>query len=103
VQIATRNETVATDTQAPGATAGRLREFDNPDEEAAMRMIGIVVLAVGILALVYGGFSYTRETHDVKLGPVEFSVKEKERVNVPLWAGVALAVVGAGVLISGKK
>ena len=68
-----------------------------------MRMIGIVVLAVGILALAYGGFSYTRETHDVKLGAVEFSVKEKERVNVPLWAGVALAVVGAGVLISGKK
>ncbi len=68
-----------------------------------MRMIGIVVLAVGILALVYGGFSYTRETHDVKMGPVEFSVKEKERVNVPLWAGVALAVVGAGILVSGKK
>jgi hypothetical protein len=68
-----------------------------------MRMIGIVVLAAGILALAYGGFSYTRETHDVKLGPVEFSVKEKERVNVPLWAGVALAVVGAGLLISGKK
>jgi uncharacterized membrane protein YidH (DUF202 family) len=68
-----------------------------------MRLIGIVVLAVGILALAYGGFSYTRETHDVKLGPVEFSVKEKERVNVPLWAGVALAVVGAGLLIGGKK
>jgi hypothetical protein len=68
-----------------------------------MRMIGIVVLAVGILALAYGGFSYTRETHDVKLGPVEFSVQEKERVNVPLWAGVALAVVGAGLLIGGKK
>jgi hypothetical protein len=68
-----------------------------------MRLIGIVVLAVGILALAYGGFSYTRETHDVKLGPVEFSVKEKERVNVPLWAGVALAVVGAGLLIAGKK
>jgi hypothetical protein len=84
------------------SNAGR-PERDNPGEEAEMRMIGIVVLAVGILALVYGGFSYTRETHDVKLGPVEFSVKEKERVNVPLWAGVALAVVGAGVLISGKK
>ena len=68
-----------------------------------MRMIGIVVLALGILALAYGGFSYTRETHDVKLGPVEFSVKEKERVNVPLWAGVALSVVGAGLLFSGKK
>ena len=71
--------------------------------EADMRMIGIVVLAVGILALAYGGFSYTRETHDVKLGPVELSVKEKQRVNVPLWAGVALAVVGAGLLFSAKK
>ena len=68
-----------------------------------MRLIGMVVLAVGILALAYGGFSYTRETHDVKLGPVELSVKEKERVNVPLWAGVALAVVGAGLLIGGTK
>ena len=68
-----------------------------------MRLIGIVVLAVGILALAYGGFSYTRETHDVKLGPVEVSVKEKERVNVPLWAGVVMAVAGAGLLIVGKK
>jgi hypothetical protein len=68
-----------------------------------MRLIGIVVLAVGILALAYGGFSYTRETHDVKLGPVEFSVKEKERVNIPLWAGVGLAVVGAGLLIGAQK
>jgi uncharacterized membrane protein YidH (DUF202 family) len=68
-----------------------------------MRLIGIAVLAVGILALAYGGFSYTRETHDVKLGPVEFSVKEKERVNVPLWAGVGLAVVGAGLLVGAQK
>jgi hypothetical protein len=68
-----------------------------------MRMIGIVVLAAGILALVYGGFSYTRQTHDVKLGPVEIAVSEKQQVNVPLWAGVALAVVGGGLLVSGKK
>jgi uncharacterized membrane protein YidH (DUF202 family) len=68
-----------------------------------MRLIGVVVLAVGILALAYGGFSYTRQTHDVKVGPVEFSVKENERVNVPLWAGVVVAVVGAGLLIGGKK
>jgi TRAP-type C4-dicarboxylate transport system permease small subunit len=68
-----------------------------------MRMIGIVILAAGILALVYGGFSYTRQTHDVKVGPLEISVAEKQQVNVPLWAGVALAVVGGGLLISGKK
>jgi hypothetical protein len=71
--------------------------------EVDMRTIGVVVLAAGILALVYGGFSYTRETHDAKVGPLEISVSENRRVNVPLWAGVALAVVGAGLLISGKK
>ena len=68
-----------------------------------MRMIAIVILAAGILALVYGGFSYTRQTHEAKLGPLEFSLSENRRVNVPLWAGVALAVVGGGLLVSGKK
>ena len=68
-----------------------------------MRMIAIVLLAVGALALVYGGFGYTRQTHDAKIGPLEISVTEKERVNVPVWAGVALVVVGAGLLLTQKK
>ena len=68
-----------------------------------MRMIGIVLLSVGVLALMYGGFSYTRETHGAKLGPLELSVNEKERVNVPVWAGVVFAVVGAGLLLNPKK
>lgn len=68
-----------------------------------MRMVAIVILAAGILALVYGGFSYTKETHDAKVGPLEISFSENRRVNVPLWAGVALAVVGGARLISGKK
>jgi hypothetical protein len=68
-----------------------------------MRILGIVVLAVGLLALVYGGFSYTKETHDAKLGPLQVSVSEKQQVNVPVWAGVALAVAGAGLLIAGRK
>jgi TRAP-type C4-dicarboxylate transport system permease small subunit len=68
-----------------------------------MRMIAIVLLAVGVLALAYGGFSYTKETHDAKLGPLEISVTEKQRVNVPVWAGVALVVVGAGLLLTQKK
>jgi hypothetical protein len=72
-------------------------------EEFEMRMIAIVILAAGILALVYGGFSYTRQTHEAKLGPLDFSVSENRRVNVPIWAGVALAVVGGGLLLSGKK
>ena len=68
-----------------------------------MRTIAIVMLAAGILALVYGGFSYTKQTHEAKLGPLEFSVSENRRVNVPIWAGVALAVVGGGLLLRGKK
>ena len=67
-----------------------------------MRMIGIVVLAAGILALVYGGFSYARQDHDVKVGPLEISLSENRRVNVPVWAGAVLAVVG-GLLVIGKK
>jgi hypothetical protein len=68
-----------------------------------MRMIGIVLLAAGILALVYGGFSYTRQTHDAKVGPLEISLSETRRVNLPVWAGVVLAVVGGGLLLTGKK
>jgi TRAP-type C4-dicarboxylate transport system permease small subunit len=68
-----------------------------------MRLIAIVLLAAGVLALAYGGFSYTKETHDAKLGPVEISVTEKQRVNVPVWAGVALVVAGAGILLTSKK
>ncbi len=68
-----------------------------------MRMLAIVFLIAGALALAYGGFSYTSETHEAKLGPVEISITEKQRVNVPVWAGVAFLVVGGGILLSGKK
>ncbi|RPJ70289.1 MAG: hypothetical protein EHM24_07465 [Acidobacteria bacterium] len=68
-----------------------------------MRLLAIALLAVGVLALAYGGFSYTRETHDAKIGPLEISVTEKQRVNVPMWAGVVLVVAGAGLLLAGKK
>ena len=68
-----------------------------------MKVLGVVLLAAGILALVYGGFSYTKETHEANLGPLSLEVKEKERVNVPLWAGVALSVAGGGLLLFGGR
>jgi len=68
-----------------------------------MRMMAIVILAAGILALAYGGFSYTKQTHEAKAGPLAFALSEDRRFNVPIWAGVALAVVGGGLLLSGKK
>jgi len=68
-----------------------------------MRGVAVVLLVVGALALVYGGFSYTKQTHEAKLGPLDISISEKKHVNVPVWAGVALLVVGGGLLLSGKK
>lgn len=63
-----------------------------------VKIVGIVLIVAGVLGLVYGGFSYTRDTHEANIGPIEFSVKEKDSVNVPMWAGVA-AVVGGGLLL----
>ena len=65
----------------------------------SIKMAGIVLIALGLLGLAYGGFSYTKDTHDTKIGPLEFSVKDKERVNIPMWAGVA-AVVAGGVMLA---
>lgn len=69
----------------------------------SLKLVGLVLIAAGVLGLLYGGFSYTKETHDVKVGPVELSVKEKQPVNIPVWAGVGAIVVGAGMLLAGGK
>ncbi len=66
-------------------------------------MLGIVVLAAGILALVYGGFSYSRQTQDIRLGPVEVSVTENRQIPIPVWVGVGLAAVGGGLLVARRK
>ena len=59
-----------------------------------VRLIAIVIIVAGALGLLYGSFSYTKATHGVKLGPIELSVKEKQTVNVPLWASIGAIVVG---------
>ena len=70
----------------------------------AQKMIALVLLVGGILGVVYGGFSYTKETHKADLGPLHISVAEKERVNVPMWAGVGAIVIGGLLLVvSGKR
>ena len=56
-----------------------------------------------LLAMAYGGFSYTKDSTAVKLGPIELSVKEKERVNVPMWAGAAAALAGGLLLVLGSR
>jgi len=68
-----------------------------------MKIVGLLLIVAGALALVYGGFSYTRDRTAVKLGPLELTVKEKETVNVPVWAGVGAIVVGGLLLVLGGR
>ncbi|MEP7301335.1 MAG: hypothetical protein ABI699_07380 [Caldimonas sp.] len=68
-----------------------------------MKFVAIALIVAGLLGLVYGSFSYTKEKTAVKLGPLELSVKEKETVNVPVWAGVGAIVVGGLLLAFGGK
>jgi len=63
------------------------------------KIIGIILIVTGILALVYGNFTFTRETHEAKIGPIELTVKDKEKVEVPTWAGIASIVAGSVLLL----
>ncbi len=67
------------------------------------RVLGIALVVAGVLGLVYGGFNYTRDTHQAQLGPLELSFVEKDRINVPVWAGAALVGVGALLLVLGGR
>jgi len=68
-----------------------------------VKLIAIVLIVGGMLGLVYGGFSYTKDSTVVKLGPLEVSAKEKQTVNVPMWVGVGAIVVGGLLLVFGAK
>ena len=68
------------------------------------KIVGIVLIVLGVAGLAYGGFSFTKETHKAEIGPLKLSVKEKETVNVPQWAGIASIIAGVVLLaVGGKK
>jgi len=69
----------------------------------AINIVAIVLIIGGVLGLVYGGFSYTKETQEAKLGPFELTVKDTHRVDVPIWLGVGAIVVGSGLLLFASK
>jgi hypothetical protein len=69
----------------------------------AVKLAAIAMILAGALALAYGSFSFTKATHEAKLGPLTMSVQEKQTVNVPAWAGIAAIALGAGLLVFGGK
>ena len=69
----------------------------------AVKILAILLIVAGALGLVYQQFSFTRETTQAKLGPLELSVKEKETVNVPLWVSIGAIGIGVVLLVTGGK
>jgi multidrug transporter EmrE-like cation transporter len=69
----------------------------------AVKIAAIALIVAGILGLGYGSFSYTKQTHEIKMGPIEMSVQEKQRVNIPVWAGAGAIAIGAALLLLGGR
>jgi len=69
----------------------------------AVKIVAIVLIVAGLLGLVYGRFSYTRETQEAKLGPFELTVKDTQTVNVPVWAGAGAVIAGGVLLLLASK
>lgn len=69
----------------------------------AVKILGILLIVAGALGLAYGNFSYTKETHEANVGPIELSIKEQQTVNVPVWAGLGSIVIGGALLVFGRR
>ena len=68
-----------------------------------VKVFALALIVVGTLGLAYGGFSYTKDTTVVKLGSIELTAKEKETVNIPMWAGIAAIFAGGLLLVAGGR
>src|SRR5437660_838143 len=91
------------ETAGVGDEQGRFGGCRQEEAMSGLRIFAIALIVLGILGLAYGQFSYTRKSHDADLGVVKLSIKEKETVDVPTWAGVAAIVAGAALLVVGRK
>jgi hypothetical protein len=67
------------------------------------KLLAVILIIAGILSLAYGSFTYTKETHDAKIGPMEISIKDKETVNIPAWAGGGALLAGVLLLVVRTK
>jgi len=68
-----------------------------------LKIVAILLIAAGAIGLLYGGITYTKTTHDTKIGPLELSIKDKKTVNIPVWAGIGAIVVGGALLVVRTK
>ena len=69
----------------------------------SIKMAAIALIVAGALGLVYGSFSFTKQTHEAQVGPLTLSVEEQQTANVPVWAGVGAILLGGALLLFGGK
>lgn len=68
----------------------------------SLKFIAVTLVVAGILALAYGGFTYTKRTQEAKIGSMELTIQHKESVSVPIWAGIGAIVLGGILLVAGR-
>jgi uncharacterized membrane protein YidH (DUF202 family) len=68
-----------------------------------MVIIGVILIALGVIGLVAGGVSYTKDKDTADLGPIDISVEEKERVAIPRAVSIGAVVAGVVVLLMGMR
>jgi uncharacterized membrane protein YidH (DUF202 family) len=68
-----------------------------------MKALGVVLIVLGVLALAYGGFTYTHQKKVVDLGPIQASKKETNTVPLPPILGVIAIIAGGILVVTGKK
>ena len=68
-----------------------------------MRTFGIILIVVGILMMIFRGFSFVRQKEVVDIGPIEINKKEKETIGWPLYAGAVATVAGVVILLASRK
>ena len=68
-----------------------------------LKIVALALIAAGVLSLIYGSFTYTKKTHEAKIGPIEMTMNEKQTVNVPVWAAVGAIVAGVALLLAGSR
>ena len=68
-----------------------------------VKIVAVLLIVAGLLGLAYGGFSYTKDTTVVKLGPLEVSAKERQTVNVPMWVGIGAIAIGGLLLVLDRR
>ena len=81
----------------------RRRSFAKENPMSPVRILALVLIIAGVVALAAGSFSYTQDTTALKVGPMELNVKERKTIDVPVWAGIAAIVVGGVLFVLGGK